>query len=93
MIELKNVYKSYKTKNNEVQVLKDINIKLPLSLQKKKDNNSLISKVLIGVGLPNMEDRNINELSGGEKQRISIARAMIKNPNIILVDEPTGAVV
>lgn len=35
MIELKNVYKSYKTKNNEVQVLKDINIKLPLSLQKK----------------------------------------------------------
>lgn len=66
------------------------NIKLPLSLQKKKDNNSLISKVLTGVGLPNMEDRNINELSGGEKQRVSIARAMIKNPDIILADEPTG---
>ena len=66
------------------------NIELPLNLQKKKDNNDLIKKVLIGVGLPNMEDRNINELSGGEKQRVSIARAMIKNPDIVLADEPTG---
>lgn len=66
------------------------NIEFPLSLQSKKDNNDLIKKVLIGVGLPNMEDRNVNELSGGEKQRVSIARAMIKNPDIILADEPTG---
>ena len=42
------------------------------------------------VGLENKADSLPDELSGGEKERISIARALINNPELILADEPTG---
>ena len=65
------------------------NIKISLDLQNNKDV-SLIGEMLEKVGLKGYENRYQNELSGGEKQRIAIARALIKNPRIILADEPTG---
>ncbi len=49
-----------------------------------------VMDVLYEVGLEGKEDRKPNELSGGEQQRACLARALIKEPEIILADEPTG---
>ena len=65
------------------------NIALSLDLQNIKDKD-LINKSLADVDLKGYGLRYPKELSGGEKQRIAIARALVKNPKIILADEPTG---
>ncbi len=65
------------------------NLLLALQLQGKK-NKEQIANVLKHVGLKGYEKRMPSELSGGEKQRIAIARALVKNSSLILADEPTG---
>ena len=47
--------------------------------------------ILKQIGIEQLADRKVKKLSGGEKQRVAIARALINDPDIILADEPTGA--
>ena len=77
----------------EYNLLEDLNAydNIKLSLELLGNNIDLASKYLNMVGLAGYEHKMIRECSGGEKQRIAIARALIRNPKVILCDEPTAA--
>ncbi len=68
------------------------NVKLPMAVtgQKNKVKHEMAREVIERVGLGEKADRLPDQLSGGEQERVAIARAIVNKPPIILADEPTG---
>ena len=84
------IFQSYNLINHQT-ALSNVLLSLNIAGKPKKESIKLAKKVLKDVGLENYIKKKPKELSGGQMQRVAIARALVTNPDIILCDEPTGA--
>ena len=66
------------------------NMTLPVLMDRRKVNDDRLKELLDTLGLQGKRDRLPNQLSGGEQQRVSIGRALMNAPAVVLADEPTG---
>ena len=84
------VFQSYNLIPHQ-SVLSNVELALTLSGVSKKERRKRAKQALEKVGLEKHINKNPNQLSGGQMQRVAIARALVNNPEILLADEPTGA--
>ena len=84
------VFQSYNLIPHQ-NVLSNVEMALTLSGVSRKERRKRAVEVLNKVGLQDHIHKKPNQLSGGQMQRVAIARALINNPDILLADEPTGA--
>ncbi len=84
------VFQSYNLIPHQT-VLRNVELALTLSGVSKSERRKRAVEVLEKVGLGDQLNKKPNQMSGGQMQRVAIARAMVNNPDILLADEPTGA--
>jgi len=84
------VFQSYNLITHQ-SILSNVELALTLSGISKKERVERAKKALEDVGLLEHMNKKPNQLSGGQMQRVAIARALVNDPNILLADEPTGA--
>ncbi len=84
------VFQSYNLIPHQ-SVLQNVELALTLSGVSKSERKARAKKALQDVGLGDQINKKPGEMSGGQMQRVAIARALVNNPDIILADEPTGA--
>lgn len=84
------VFQSYNLIPHQT-VLTNVELALTIGGISKKERRKKALEVLEKVGLKEQVHKKPNQMSGGQMQRVAIARALVNNPNIVLADEPTGA--
>ena len=84
------VFQSYNLIPHQT-VLENVELALTISGVSRKERKQRAIKALEDVGLKEQIHKKPNQLSGGQMQRVAIARALVNDPDIILADEPTGA--
>ena len=75
----------------ELNALENLVVPLGYAGMRKKEREKIAYELLTEFGIDDLEKKHVSQMSGGEQQRIAIMRAIINKPQILLADEPTGA--